>query len=179
VSTDTVITSVHLVVAAGGVMDHLDRRQAEKFRWKSEFIALQFGRGRGAGERAGDGGDVPEQSERIAKSGRAADRPARDIDPVGLNARDRQEIDVAPADVQFSDGADAAVADFVEADHENMEIRGMAGQDQPHMRLDAADLVAARVHRMHEADAIARAHFAGLGAGLAANRSKASDVRWL
>ena len=80
-----------------------------------------------------------------------------------------------PSNICFT-VADGAVADLVDPDEEDGKVGRMTRQDQPDMRLDPADLFAARVHRMHEADAVAPAHCAPLkarpGAPLTAVRAR-------
>jgi hypothetical protein len=99
---------------------------------------------------------MPQSARGETQCQRAAERGRGYIDAGLIGAEHRQEFDRPAVENDAGHLANRAIADFVNSDEKHREILGMGAKQKPDVRLYAAELTPARVHRMEENEPMGR-----------------------
>ncbi len=135
-------------------MQHLHEGDTERFDERGEFDALQIDARRPFLQLAADGGQMRDEAlhelerERLAHAGRR-------LAGLGVRvAQHGQKFEAAAAKLDRRHLADFEVAQRIDADHEERKILGQKRDHIADERLQAADLCAAGIEGMNDAQTI-------------------------
>jgi hypothetical protein len=99
---------------------------------------------------------MPQRARGEAQCEGAAKRGCGRIDAVLIGAQNRQELDRSALELDTGHCAEGTIADLVDSDEKHREILRMGAEQKPNMRLYAAELTPARVHRVEENEPVGR-----------------------
>jgi hypothetical protein len=152
-------------------MHHLDEGAPEQAREGSELGPMEIdGRGTRA-DRAPDRPEMADGAKREAQRHRAREPARGTVHLARGDPHHGQEIDRTPAIRDGLHDAERGVADLVHANEQHRHRVRHIGEHIAHMGLDPTDLVAARIERVHHAQAVRPGH-RGCAGSVHARRSR-------
>ena len=144
---------VHLQLGRAFAVQHLDERRAERDRNPGILDAAQIERAAARVNRAGDRRQAAQQREEELGRDRVAHVARRLAGALVGIVQDRQEFECAVAKEAPVRLAELEIAAAVDADQQHVDIGRMKSDEIADIGLEPADLAAARIERMQQADA--------------------------